>query len=383
MVGLVGRFGLYPRLGLVLPFNFWSIGINLGPTVEQTIKTSWNKCREGVKKCILSWSARMLPSLSQRVKIINTFALSKLWYLASVLPIPQVVLHDLERLVRAFLWLGRMEKLPYEELFNPPSAGGLGLIDIASKGDALFVTQLTRMLNSEHHSHLKYWVGMGLRNHMPELRAGPNAQILTQYFQRVETSLKEAFTLGLVLPGRLGEVKAKSLYLEFTSTLPPPKVVYTNPGRRWNIVWKRLEDPVIPPQGRDLLFSILHNIYKNKQRLHRMNQHPTGNCNSCREVETNIHLFTSCPRTQGLWIFIKDIVLRLIPGTLVLDDQRLLGLDFPGGQRTTEVLFLVSHYVVFIHQSRYEGETPTVGKLRGFLRERLFSYIHGKFPRLE
>ena len=195
--------------------------------------------------------------------------------------------------------------------------------------------------------------------------------------------MKEVLSLGLVEPERLGEVRAKSLYLEFTSTLPPPKVVYNNPGVRWSVVWRRLEDPVIPPQGRDLLFSVLHNIYKNKQRLFRMNQHPTGHCAACRVPETNLHLFTSCPRTQELWVLIKDIVLRLSPGVLVLDNQRLLSLDFPGGQRTSEVLFLLSHYIVYVNQTRYNGETPTVGKLRGFLRERFFSYIHGRFPRLD
>ena len=47
--------------------------------------------------------------------------------------------------------------------------GGMGLIDIASKRDALFVTQ-PRMLNSVHHFHDNYWVGIGLRVYMPELR---------------------------------------------------------------------------------------------------------------------------------------------------------------------------------------------------------------------
>ena len=62
----------------------------------------------GSEELLMSWSARMLPSLTQRVKVINTFALSKLWYFASVLPLPQGLLHNLEQLVRAFLWLGWM-----------------------------------------------------------------------------------------------------------------------------------------------------------------------------------------------------------------------------------------------------------------------------------
>ena len=361
-------------------------GLQFYPTVQDTIKASWDTCKTGINNCLQSWSSRTLPTLSQRVQIINTFALSKLWYLAQVLPIPQGVTNDLEKLIRSFLWLGRMEKLPYEELVSPTNAGGLGLVNISSKCDALLITQICRVLSHRgpYREHLKYWFGVSLRAYLPDLLAGPNAEILTPYFRKVVNLLKEVFSSDLVDPQRLELVKAKYLYLELISTPPPPKVMYNNPGFNWSVIWKRLEDPMISPQGKDILFSILHNIYRNKQRLFRMNQHPTGNCDVCRgQEESNLHLFTGCQRSQGTWFYTKTIIMFLLPpNVLLLDDQKLLFLDFPGGHRTSEILFVMSFYVLYIHICRYNGEYPSIGNFQGFLKDKIYSYMHGRFPRL-
>ena len=54
-------------------------GITFGPTVQHTINRSWAECLKGVGDCLLSWSARMLPNLSQRAFLLKVFATSKLW----------------------------------------------------------------------------------------------------------------------------------------------------------------------------------------------------------------------------------------------------------------------------------------------------------------
>ena len=90
-----------------------------------------------------------LPTLEQRVKVLTTFVMSKLWYLAQVIPIPGTVVEVLEKSTRVFLWRERMEKLPYEELFNRVEEGGLGLPSIAVRCDSLFLTQLSRILSKD------------------------------------------------------------------------------------------------------------------------------------------------------------------------------------------------------------------------------------------
>ena len=75
-------------------------GIHFCPTVQQTINTSWQHCLEKFRKCLFAWRARSLPLLSQRACVLNTFATSKLWYLAQVLPLPKPIAAALEGQIR-------------------------------------------------------------------------------------------------------------------------------------------------------------------------------------------------------------------------------------------------------------------------------------------
>jgi len=130
-------------------------GVNFHPKFADTLNHSWQACFQGFK-CIQSWSSRNLPTLLQRVRVLNVFALSKLWYLAQVLPIPKKWLGEMEKKVRAFLWRGRLEHLPFDELFAPVKQGGLGLPNIAAKADSLFLKQTCRILgaNCDSRGHL-------------------------------------------------------------------------------------------------------------------------------------------------------------------------------------------------------------------------------------
>ena len=92
--------------------------------MEETIRASWEQCVAGFRSTLISWGSRNLPTLEQRVRVLTIFAMSKLWYLAQVLPIPGRVVEELERYVRGLLSRGRMEQLTYEELFNKVEEGG-------------------------------------------------------------------------------------------------------------------------------------------------------------------------------------------------------------------------------------------------------------------
>lgn len=361
------------------------LGINFHPTVAETIRSSWESCSQGYFNLLVSWGSRNLPTLEQRVRVLTTFAMSKLWYLAQVLPIPGTVVEALERTTRVFLWRGRMEKLPYEELFNKVEEGGLGLPSISVRCDSLFLTQVSRILsvNGPHRNHLIYWIGMSLTTWLPELRGGLNAQITTPYFKKVICLLKESFILGAVNPQGLKQVKAKKVYLELMNSPPPPKVLSKHAGVEWERVWRNLRSKVISIQGRDLIFSIIHNIYKTKSRLFRMNQHPSGLCNWCRVEETCSHFFTSCIYTNETWIYLKTVLRRIIGSQpLIMDNLRLLFLDIQPHRNLNEILFLISFYVIYVHSCKWEGNNPTVSHLKGFLKHAILVYSKGNFPSL-
>ena len=73
---------------------------------------------------MFSWESRQLETLSQRVQVARTFALSKLYYVAQVLPLPREYRRRVERRLSSFILRGRHERLKLSELENMSENGG-------------------------------------------------------------------------------------------------------------------------------------------------------------------------------------------------------------------------------------------------------------------
>ena len=74
-------------------------GITFFPDYDDTLEHNWLQVFEEVRSCILSWSTRILNSVYQRVHVLNTFVLPKLWYKAEALPLPEKWAKEFDKLV--------------------------------------------------------------------------------------------------------------------------------------------------------------------------------------------------------------------------------------------------------------------------------------------
>ena len=100
--------------------------------------------------------------------------------------------------------------------------------------------------------------------------------------------------LGDLKVEEIRKVTAKELYLGYTSTFPPPKVIFKY-DRDWSLVWSRLNSPLWEAGGREALFLVVHNIVAKRERLFdKMNMVVSPNCQICGIREDNVHLFTEC-----------------------------------------------------------------------------------------
>ena len=123
----------------------------------------------------------------------------------------------------------KVRKLKIDEIKNPTQSGGLNLPCVISKADSLFLSQTCRLLskpNSEYYKHIKYWVGLYVREYFPDMANGPHAELISPYFSHMKSLLSGGIILGDVNPQNLKLSTAKALYKGFTSSFPPPKIVY-------------------------------------------------------------------------------------------------------------------------------------------------------------
>ena len=93
-----------------VPFQWTSSKIKvLGTFIGNSNLEEANWCPrvDAVAKCVSAWSSRNL--YGGRALISNALALARVWYMATMLPIPGWALGKLNRIIFPFFWKGKKD----------------------------------------------------------------------------------------------------------------------------------------------------------------------------------------------------------------------------------------------------------------------------------
>ena len=115
------------------------------------------------------------------------FALSRVYYISSILPIKSKMVKKFESLMGKFIWQGsgKVLRVALDELKNVHLAGGLHLPCLATMSDALLSTQCVRLIRSgddKSVKHLDFWLRSLLADVVPGLGLGEQAVDTHDYF---------------------------------------------------------------------------------------------------------------------------------------------------------------------------------------------------------
>ena len=83
-----------------------------------------------------------------RALVINALGLSRIWYLASVISVPDWVVRELNSLVFKFFWKGKVDLVARSVVVQPCCARGFGVVSIRLKVHALLVQWVRHLLVS-------------------------------------------------------------------------------------------------------------------------------------------------------------------------------------------------------------------------------------------
>ena len=360
-------------------------GFLLSSKISSMVTRNWDSILKGISNVLSSWASRRLVTLRQRVQVIQIFAASKLWYAAQVIPMPISVATKVMGMFSSFIWRGNYERLGVDELVHEEAAGGLGLVWVAAKAEALLLKHACRLLAEPDHSpyrdHLRFWLGRELGANYPDLEAGDHPRQVPRFFVPVLDLIQEAIGRWPELlhhPG-LQAVKVKTIYKEFVETPPPPKIeakIFLENG--WTLTWTRLAGPVHDLEARNALFLALHDVLPTKKRLHRLHRdrHPfcpweedgiliplQGPLPQGVATRRNMeivgpgthedvpHLFLECGRVREVWMWLKGKISDLLPLALPCpSDRDLLFLQFPPGLWDDTICWLISSYVALVYE---------------------------------
>ena len=219
-------------------------GIFICDDYDELLKLNWDYRFQKFSVAIFAWSPRVLDRLQQRVDVIRMFGLSRVYYVASILPVPPNVVKKFESMMGKFIWnkSGRILRIALDEIKNKKLDGGLQLPCLASMADSLLVSQCVRLINSGDKKslhHLRFWLGDLLGTVIPGLGQVNSAVVIPEYFSHIAELFSGMMIGDTLTAGSLKSITNKIVYAEMTSSLPPPKVVRES-NLDYSLAWSRL-----------------------------------------------------------------------------------------------------------------------------------------------
>ena len=107
------------------------MGVYIGHDKDRCFHNNFTQKIEDISKLVHTWKSRHLTIFGKCI-VINTLALPKLLYIASILPITDVTIKSVNKIFFSFIW-GKRDRIKRNTLVLCKKEGGTGLIDIECK----------------------------------------------------------------------------------------------------------------------------------------------------------------------------------------------------------------------------------------------------------
>jgi hypothetical protein len=302
----------------------------LGATfsVGDYTKPTWEKPVAKLEHRLSSWQGRQL-SLQGKATVINVLALSQIWHLCHVFPIPEWANKRITKAVWSFFWSGNKDLVARATVCLPKSQGGFGVINFKLKAEAFALQWVKRFFNGERAKWKDFFAFffsscLGERPRAALLRSFPRRQLssLPPYYQllcRTWRSLEGGLAGGELSlsassdkPLQVQHMSSKSTYVLARNKISGKphcvsKFAPTYGPLHWSQTWDQLHFTSFDRVIIDLNWKIAHGVLYTGARLaHRFKMsHVDGNCFCRADEETLEHLFFECELARLLvgWVY--------------------------------------------------------------------------------
>ena len=172
-------------------------GVFIMNSVRAMVTRNWEFRCQKLQNVLVAWSSRFMESIFQRIEVVNTFALSRVFYIASILPLPKNITLRMEKSIGKFLWTcsGKVLRVSLREVKLPKLRGGTGLLCVESMAKCLRISQLLRLLRDGDDKalhHIDYWMGEMLVDFKAEFGSCRHRQSIPSFFMGLAELVTEA-----------------------------------------------------------------------------------------------------------------------------------------------------------------------------------------------
>ena len=259
--------------------------------------------------------------------IINTLALSGLWYTGAVVPLPASAEKKINQIIFDFLWSGKNEHIKREVCYLPYELGGLNVVSAALKCKALLAKSAVFITDAQYKAkwvHLaRYFVGRDL-GRIHELwgflksHTEPHAWSAPLYYLTVVSVVKDIKDVFLTFVGKAFKVKVIYAELVIGSRVRiPSKALWQDKlGRTipWSKIYVHLYRGFSTNQEHNVFFRVVHRVLKTGENFSSWDRlHISLDCSFCPcQLETLEHLFLDCVFAKEVWSWATPLFCKLL-----------------------------------------------------------------------
>ena len=158
------------------------------------------------------------------------------------------------------------------------------------------------------------------------------------------------------------------------------------------LVYPRISNPVLEAKQKDVLFSVIHGIYRNRSRLFHQNRTDDDLCpnQACRReglVQDVEHIFCSCYKVRSAWQWTRSKILELVTELgppLAISDTDIVMAMFPTCRFEMECVFILGVYMELVDREVVSRQKELlVSCLLGVLKVKVSSIRSRAVPQIQ
>lgn len=274
--------------------NIKVLGIWFG---NDSVSKNWNPIKAAIDKKVREWENRKL-TFQHKILVLNTYMISKLLYVARVIPPTTEIVTGICKSIYKFFWDSNLEYLSRKSLQKLKIEGGQQIPDIETKINAMFLMRIVSILDGNKSVWTKffiYYLGFTVREILPEFAGNMyqhNIVNIPSIYVRIRS-------LYLKYKGKIelnSELTCKKVYWALIEQEKyKHKVENTYPHINFDKVWVNLSN-IHVQYMRDFIFRVVHNclpsLDKMRERSVFLDSYMCGYCNT--QIESLKHTFIEC-----------------------------------------------------------------------------------------
>ena len=407
-------------LNWVIGTGIKTLGITFFNDYFHTQNFNWTIQINKLKNTLDAWKSRSL-SFKGKSMVINAMALSKIWYLGTVIEPLRKALKKINSSIFNFFWSDKMELVSRDTIFLPFSKGGLGVLNPDRQIQALNLKAFGDIISPDPKDHwvylAQYWIGrrIGLchqgwrylshNNNRPHSETYPSFYNVFIKFVPLHLDLFTSTSLQTniiyIFLQQAHYEKRNALNNQVIFELKGPKqweyeILAKLP---WEQGWLLSYQGYNPYYVQDSLWKLRHHIFLTGVRIHSTFRRLKSinsmgrNCKTCSVPETALHLFAECNIAKAVWKHFLPALKKVLPkNTLFIQPHIMLGLfhnpnspqaDLPYRLAVTLVSTIVHSLWIARNEQRFNNIPPNSSQIIKSITCQISDILHHNFNSLK